>query len=349
MAEYSKLAQGSYLSTGTPQTIYLPFIPQIVEVKNITAETAQRSAAYTNIYWQKPMAPGSASVEVIGSAGALSIANTATGGITPVYNSPGVLYTAPQQVVSMTAASNPIVTVTAHGFSNGDLVIFEGLYQSPTTGMPQICGIPFTILNVSTNTFQILWNASTSNYTALSGSPAGAVVRKIINPEQYSPGVNVIDSIGLGTQTTFVLTRVPNYVVGQTVSFRIPRQWGTVQLNPGNNPNIPGFIIYGTVISVDSGQTVVVDIDSTNFTPFTANVPVAAVPGLTFPQIVAVGDLNTGGGQPLINSLPSINGPSISGAFVNNTAQGFTIGSVICGLTSDQMFWRATYSDYTGF
>jgi len=66
---------------------------------------------------------------------------------------------------------------------------------------------------------------------------------------------------------------------------------------------------------------------------------VAQTVGLTPPQVVAVGDINSGGaaysGGALYPSpsfptfsggAPTINGPAINGAFVNNTAQGFTIG-----------------------
>jgi hypothetical protein len=42
---------------------------------------------------------------------------------------------------------------------------------------------------------------------------------------------------------------------------------------------------------------------------------------------------------------PSINGPAIAGAFVNNTNQGFIIGSAVAGTAADIIFWRAILSD----
>jgi len=57
----------------------------------------------------------------------------------------------------------------------------------------------------------------------------------------------------------------------------------------------PGSPVYGYVIAVTDYNTVVVNINSSAFTPFVVNQTVASIPGLTYPEIVAVGDVNTGG------------------------------------------------------
>jgi hypothetical protein len=96
---------------------------------------------------------------------------------------------------------------------------------------------------------------------------------------------------------------------------------------------------------------------------------VASVPGLSYPQIVAVGDVNTGGVQissgsalypppyymPISTTrVNTINGPAIQGAFVNNTSQGFIIGAgALTGLASTSLVgangnvirWRAFLHD----
>ena len=88
-----------------------------------------------------------------------------------------------------------------------------------------------------------------------------------------------------------------------------------------------------------------------------------------FAEMVAVGDVNTGGvqissgsalypppyyspiGTTLVNT---INGPGILGSYVNNTRQGFIIGagagatdssSKLVGATSDVIYWEASLSD----
>jgi len=111
---------------------------------------------------------------------------------------------------------------------------------------------------------------------------------------------------------------------------------------PVPNVLIPGSPSYGFVISVTDATTFVVNINSSSYTAYNANQTVASVPGLSFPQVLAVGDVNSGGtaitsGSALypppysVNTgttrVNTINGPAISGAFVNNTSQGFVIGA----------------------
>ena len=352
MAEYSKIAGGYFYygsgSSGVEKVINLPFYPQSIQIwnNNIMANPVSGANFYTE--WDPSWGQGNCLNGLYTSALAWSNAASFGGGVTVFNASSGVIFGSPQQIVSIPAANVPAITVTNHGYSVGDVVVFEGLYQTSNTGMIQICGIPFVITAATMNTFNILWNCSLSNYTALSGSPAGAVVKKIINPDQYFPGISFINNITLGTTTSVEITTIPNVVVGQTVSFRIPPQWGTTQLNSGQNPNIPGFAIYGSVLSI-SNNNININVDSTNFTAFNTNIPFAATPGLSFPQVVGVGDNNTGGGQPVNNGIPSVNGPSISGAFVNNTKYGFIMGPktlLQSATTGNTIRWEATAYDY---
>ena len=135
------------------------------------------------------------------------------------------------------------------------------------------------------------------------------------------------------------------------------------------NATTPGSPIYGFVTAVTDYNTVVVNINSSSYTAFTTAVGISSVPGLSFPQIVAVGDVSTGGqaistGSALYPSpviepigttdISSINGPTIRGAYFNNTSQGFTIGagvgvtntSATIMTTSDIIAWRAYIHDY---
>ncbi len=250
------------------------------------------------------------------------------------------------------------------------MVILEGLFQTSTTGMPQINGIPFTVTVVSATTFTIPWNTNQSNYTVISVAATGTPrVKQVLYPYIYFPGQTFISAITLGTTTTIDTTDAHNFVVGQEVAFRIPSQWGTVELNSLPNLLTPGMPVYGYVIAVTDYNTVVVNIDSSAYTAFTSNPTVASVPGLSYPQIVAVGDVNTGGVQISAGSqlypppytmeigttrINTINGPAIQGAFVNNTYQGFVIGSgSLTGLASTNLvgaaenviYWRAFLHD----
>jgi hypothetical protein len=383
MTEYSRMAKGNYtVASGTlgvsappVKIINLPFKPDYVELINYTQSITPGPHGIPFAFWD-----ASTFVTVSGTVYNPTIIDIFNG--TPVLTTDSVLtngisvfsaglsqqFGPSQQIVSATAASPAVFTVTGHGYQVGDTVVFSGLYQTATTGMPQMAGIPFTITAVTANTFTVNWNASGSNYTALSGSPVGALVRKVLYPFLYVPEDNVVSAITLGATTTIQTTMYHNFETGQEIAFRIPTVWGTYQLNSLPNVVIPGSPIYGYVVSVTDNWTFVCNINSTGYTAYNPNQTVASVSGLTFPQVLSVGDVNTGGlaitaGSALYpspsyptstNRVPTINGPAIRGAFVNNTSQGFIVGagashtdttSWVGGSSGDVIEWRAYYHD----
>jgi hypothetical protein len=372
MAEYSRLAKGKFTSTGGAQIINLPFKPDYVEFINYTAAATPTNHGIPKAWWDENMGQGFAIVDLFNATPVLITDSVDVNGISTFSAGQMLQYGPTKQVVSSTKANPASFEVTAHGYTSGDVVIFQGLYSTQfTAGMPQMDGIPFTVTVTDANNFTVPWNSNQSNYTALAASPSGALVKKVLYPYLYAPGVNIISAITTGSTTTIDTTSAHNFVVGQEVAFRIPSLWGTTQLNSLPNTNIPGSPIYGYVIAVTDYNTVVVNFDSTSYTAFNSNQTVANVPGLSYAQIVAVGDVNTGGVQissgsalypppfirPIGNTLVNtINGPAIQGAYFNNTSQGFIIGagtaagdatSVLVGAASDIIYWRAYLHDYS--
>jgi hypothetical protein len=374
MTEYSRSAKGSFTqaATGNNVAIYLPFQPNLVKLTNYTAYANFAASDIPWAVWDPIMGQGTAAVGYVGTGPVLSTAVVTANGISTFAAGLALQFGAKQQIASIAKASPTVVTTaSAHGYNVGDVVMLEGLYQSATTGMPQMSGMPFQITAVgSTTTFTVTWNSNQSNYTALSASPTGAFVMKVLYPFLYLPGVNFIEAIN--TTTNLITTTTNhNYVVGQQVAFRIPTQWGSTQLNSLPDVLIPGSPIYYYVTAVNSNTTFTVAGNLTAVTAYTSNVAVTAVPGLTPPQVVAVGDVNTGGVQytggnlypsPIFptfsGGVSTINGPAIQGAFVNNTRQGFVIGSGnasyqgtpdtashLSGETSDVIYWEASYSE----
>jgi len=372
MTEYNKMARGSFTSTGMAEIIKLPFRPDYVEFFNYTlANTAATSQNVISGKWQYPMAQGSAVIQGYNATPALIYDTVTTGGIS-TFSAGQMLQYGPTFVVSDITKANPasVTTTTNHGLKSGDVVILEGLFETTTTGMPQINGIPFTVTVTGLTTFTIPWNTNQSNYTVISGAATGTPrMKQVLYPFLYFPGTTFISNITLGTTTTIDTTDAHNFVVGQQVAFRIPSQWGTVELNSLPNIVTPGSPIYAYVIAVTDYNTVVVNFDSSAYTAFNSNQTVASVPGLSYPQIVAVGDVNTGGVQVSANSalypppyfvpigttrVNTINGPAIQGAFVNNTSQGFIIGAGVgtvlttgelVGAEGNVIYWRALYHD----
>ena len=89
-----------------------------------------------------------------------------------------------------------------------------------------------------------------------------------------------------------------NYVVGQLVRLIIPPSFGSRQLNETQ----------GYVISIPSGNQVILNINSMNVDLFISST------ATTLPQILAIGDINTGA----VNSNGrSNNFTYIPGSFIN--------------------------------
>jgi|ERR1051326_246803 hypothetical protein len=378
MTEYSRIAKGSFTAAAATGVIPLPFKPDFVEIFNYTNIAAGAAASKClRAWWDASLIVSSNNPTMVecytaGSVTAFDvISNTSTNQGINAYSAGQLLQFGPsKQVVASTKGSTTSFQVTSHGFVVGDTVMFEGLYQSATTGMAQMNGVMFTITTITdANNFIVNWNSNNSSYTNLSASPTGAVVKKVLYPFLYAPQVSVITAITTGSTTTIQTADYHNLVVGQEIAFRIPSQWGSVQLNSLPNSVTPGSPIYAYVTSITDNWTFVCNFDSSAATAFTTAVSVSSVPGLTMPQVVAIGDVNTGGngifaGSALYpsprfptssNRVSTINGPAILGAFVNNTSQGFTIGagvgtnnaSVSIMAANDVIEWRAYLHDFS--
>lgn len=369
MTEYSRMARGHFTSTGAAQVINLPFQPDYVEILNKTASDAFTDQRVLSAQWDAGMGQGVAVAQLVDTT--YKTSSVTANGIS-TFAAGQLLQFGPTLTVSDVSKASPAQVTTSgnHNLTSGDVVILEGLFQTSTTGMPQICGIPFTVTVTGATTFTIPWNTNQSSYTVISGAATGTPrCKKVLYPYLYFPGTSVISAITLGTTTTIDTTSAHNFVVGQEVAFRIPSLWGTTELNSLPNTLTPGSPVYGYVVSVTDYNTVIVNIDSSAYTAFTSNMTVSQSVGLSFAQIVAVGDVNTGGVQissgsvlyPPPYTMPigttrvnTINGPAVMGSYVNNTSQGFVIGAgattvqaaaLLCGANGNVIYWRAYLHD----
>lgn len=364
MAEYSRLASGQVVSTGGSTNVILPFVPDFIEITNTNQITAA-SGGVSRAWWEKDFGQGAAAYVTTGSGpadGSNFVSASTGGGFSTVQAGLSLQY-GPTVLLGgsggITAASPAVVTTTAaHGLVSGNVVVFSNLYETSTTGMNQMAGVPLVVTVTGTTTFSVNWNASGGNYTAISagGLNTNASFKKVLYPSLYAPGDTVITAITRGA-TTVVTTAAPhNFVVGQEVAFRIPSVWGTTQLNSLPDVVVPGSPIYGFVTVVNSSVQVTVNINSTGYTAFNPNQPFASVPGLKLPQMVAVGDANSGSllsgyASPSVyngtgtGAVSTINGPAIAGAYINATYQGFIIGATVSGSSADVLYWRAYAHD----
>jgi hypothetical protein len=390
MTEYSRLAKGSFMATGTSAIVVLPFQPDFVEIWNYSNIKTLADSTVTRAWWDNKLADGANNptmIEGYNSSGVVifdQITNISSNlGINAFSGGIALQYGAAQAITTLTKSASPTVVTTTgnHGYQVGDTVIMYGIALNTTNNMQLLNNVPFTITAIgSPTTFSVKWDSSGSAYTTV--SPTAAFVKKVLYPFLYVPQDNVVTAVTTGTTTTIATSMYHNFEPGQEIAFRMPTLWGTVQLNSLPDVLIPGSPIYGYVTSVTDNWTFVCNINSSSFTAFTNNFTMASngstLVGLTFAQVVAVGDVNTGGlgiytsgangflsNSPLYpspnfptstNRVPTINGPAVKGAFVNNTSQGFTIGSglgaVITASTgtivanTNIIYWQAKLHDF---
>jgi hypothetical protein len=379
MAEYSRFAKGHFTSSGNAQYINLPFQPTNVKMWNYS-NYASAVAASKILFaeWDISMGQGFSIIEGY-SSGSVWIGDVVTSGGISSFSAGQLLQygtfvpLGASGGAGIAKTSGTVLTVTtaaAHGLQPGDWVVFQGLYETSTTGMQQIQGIPFQVesANFTSTVFQVAWLGNASNLTAIDTSATGTPgFKKILYPTLYEPGVaypyTITVSAGVGTVTT---TAPHNFKVGQEIAFRIPSLYGAQNLNSLPDATIPGSPVYYYVASVVSSTQFTFNAPVLS-TAFVVNATMAQVPGLSFAQVVAVGDVNTGGelynGGNLYPSprlytglaqADTINGPAILGSYVNNTAQGFIIGAgagtvitsgVLVGANTNTIYWEASIPD----
>jgi hypothetical protein len=130
--------------------------------------------------------------------------------------------------------------------------------------------------------------------------PIAAENNPTIHPEYFTPKEFNIASITNGQTTLVQTTTTHDYVVGQLVRLIISQLFGARQFNEQ--------LAY--VIKIPSTTEITVALDSSSFDLFIANPTLES----SQPQVVAVGDVNTG----TINSQGRfVNGTFIPGTFRN--------------------------------
>jgi hypothetical protein len=134
--------------------------------------------------------------------------------------------------------------------------------------------------------------------------PIPAYANVPIRPQYYSPRRFVISGITLGITTIVMTSVVQNYVPGQQIRLIFPSKYGCQQLNGKQ----------GLVIAVLSGNSVELDINSTQVDPFIPTPNFLTFQPQTPPQVLAIGDVNSGANGPII---PYYEFTHISGSFIN--------------------------------
>lgn len=340
MAEYSKIAQGYFTSTGVAKFINLPFIPDQFEIWNKT-KWSTATANLVRYALGFPEDAAGAGYALIADGANDDDANfTFTTGAFSFINA-GTYQYGPTIALASTfvtqAAQAVVTTVSPHGLQTGDAVLLYG-----TTAMLQIAGIVYTVTVLSTTTFSI--NVNSSGFA--SAATAG-FMKKVIFPDLYIPFGTAITAIMTGLTTTLELAVNHSFVVGQEVFFVVPSQWGTTQLDTlvYNTANVVPQQAYVIATTADS---ITVNVNSTGYTAFVYPTSAVAALGVTPPQVLAIGDQNSGISG--LAAIPPVAVPiTIPGAFAANTRSGVLIGigngTQLMHQTGDVIRWRAIFPD----
>ena len=339
MAEYSKIAEGQFTSTGVAEFINLPFVPSTFEMWNTTRFTTPAQNRIIYAYGRSTASAGDASVEYFNATPVLTTATLTSGGFSFI-NASTYQYGPTLTVNSVSKAAAAVVTTSSnHGLQTGDAVLIYG-----TTDMLQIAGEVYTVTVTAPTTFTIPVDSS-----GFADAASAGFCKQLLYPDLYVPYRSVITGITTGS-TTVITTGVNHgFVVGQEVAIQIPQvgtsttAWGTTQLDTQvyNTANVVPQQAYVTAVT---DNTLTVNVNSTGFTAFAYPTSAQAAAGMSFPAVYAIGDANFGPTGPTYT--PPI---TIPGAFYANTRSGVLIGigngTQVMHSSNDVVRWRAVLPD----
>ena len=298
---------GSFTSDGNPKNIPLQSGYQSFELINLTdigstaAATPVMKARGTSL-----MNAGSAYVSTkTNGAATLDLENTIlTGGFSFVSNS-GAALPGASVATTATTAANPAVVSTANtaGLTSGLSVV----RVINLTNMQQIAGMDFTVGTVVPNTTFGLKYLDASGFAA---AGTNGFYRIIPFDPAFYPRRRFITGITNALQAVVTMSVAHDYTVGQQVRINVPAAFGMVEMNG----------LLGTVVAITTGatNTITLNIDSTGFSAFAFPTSGVAATGVTFPQVVPVGEAATAPFQNLLDD-----------ATVNLSFRGVVVGSAV--------------------
>lgn len=299
---------GTFTSAGTAVNLPLPGGVQRFEMVNITDFGS--TAANTNVMrakWYSSLANGSAFLN-LKTSGAATLALESmitTDGFSFVSDSGSALPSAAVAVTSTTNAAPPVVsTGSTAGLSNFDVIRY---INAP--GQLNISGMDFTINNIVANTsFELIYMG------APGAAGTGGFWRRIpFNPRFY-PRNRFITAITKATSAVVTLSVTHGYTVGQLVRVIVPSAFGMTEING----------LLGTVTAINTtNNTITLNIDSSGFTTFAFPTSAVAATGVSFAQIVPVGEAAVNSSsQPFANLLDdATDNQSFTGLVIGTGAQ----------------------------
>ena len=315
---FQLVASGNFTSDGSAKDVALRSDFDFFETVNHTQmATTQATGRGVVFNWRNGFADDSAEmVSKENAANTVTYEVVTSGGFSRIDQSNQALGAAQATSGTDVTQANPaVVTVTSHGYSNGDRIRIYG-----TTGMLQIAGMDFTIGNVNTNDFELSYLDS-SGFAAVA---TAGFVRKVPNNPIFAPERLFITNISQAASAVVTFSTTHGLAVGGQISFRVTSANGMVEMD--------GLVGQITAVST-ANNTVTVNIDSTGFTAWSFPTSAVAALGYTQAHAVPVGEI-----------------PSVLSEAVENTSQILMRlaggADSPAGSSGDAIYWRAWKAGY---
>ena len=306
---------GTFTSNGTSQLVDLPGYGDLLKFEVYDEGQFGSTAANTNMinaWWYKDLTDGYAFVgNKTSGAATIAITNMITSnGFTLIDPTSTQLQTAITGTTITNA--NPAVATATNTFAVGDLVRITN-----STGMLQIAGMDFTVTAANGSTF-------TLGYLNASGFAAGASafsVQKFNYASAYYPRNRLITSITQASSAVITLSVTHGFTAGQSVRIYVPSAFGMTEMNG----------LSATITAVNTtNNTITVNVNSSSFTAFAFPTSATAAAGVTFAQVVPIGEAATSPYQNLLDD-----------STVNTSAYQMYLGSSVVGQSGDTIRWFA--------
>ena len=229
-------------------------------------------------------------------------------------DSTGAGYGTPKTISTITRANPAVVTCTAHGFSNGDTVTFGTI-----VGMTALSGLSGTVSSSAANSFSV--NIDTSNTSVFGSFVSGSVKApatpntgyvSVIGTTGNNAELEIVSLAKSGVQSITSVDVGENYTTGDILSaasgdigggsdFEVEVSSINTKITTATDhnlsvsdvvgiDNVTGMTeinqLFGTIIQVPTSSTMLLNINSSDFTSYTSG-------GYVQPQITKTVSLGT--------------------------------------------------------
>ena len=310
------MLNGTFTTNSSADPVILSLEPGATEIEIFNITDWGSTAAATPVMLaegRSALTVGSALVYTkTNGAATLAIPTTITSGGFTFFADSG------NQPIGSAVAVTGIDKTTRVVTSASPAVVGDVVRVYATTGMLQVAGMDFTVTAATPGVNQTLGYlaAQAANATAgfirvlpFQGTPlsSGAIAP---DPRFY-PRSRYVTAITKAASAVVTMSVAHSFTKGEKVRLIVPQEYGMVQMNN----------LLATITAVSySANTITLDIDSTGFSTFAFPTSAVAAGGVTFAQVVPVG-------EAAINTIALPVANSLDDRTRNTSINGVIIGS----------------------